>query len=185
MSGRNKAILLLLVIGVLLYAVIQGVIIPANEEKADQYQREQQEPSTHDVTSILPYKNKYMGNASNLINLFGHLPLNQLERSYELESERLTAHIYYKESGADIGMKEVKEKLLYNSLAAFALIDNLQVVQYHFTDTTLTAKREDVELVFPGPLAALLEEGRWKEDVQKRWSDEAFLKKSVETVFGE
>lgn len=183
MNGRNKAILLLLVIGGFLYAVIQGIVIPANEEKAVQYVREQQEPWSHDLKSVLPYKHQYMGNAGNLINLFVHLPLNQLEHTFELESDRFTVHLHYKESAAEIGMKELKGKLLYNSLAAFALIDNLQVVQYHFTDTILTARRADVERVFPGPLAELLKEEGWQE-VQKKWTDEEFLQKSVETVFG-
>ncbi|EST53644.1 hypothetical protein T458_23035 [Brevibacillus panacihumi W25] len=184
MNWRNKAILLLLLIGGFLYAVIQGVVIPGNEQKAEQYQREQQEPWTHDLKSVLPYKNPYMGNAGNVINLFAHLPLNELERTYELESDRFTVNLHYKEAAGEIGMKELKRKLLYNSLAAFALIDNLQGVHYHFTDTTLTARRADVERVFPGPLAELLKEERWQEDVQKKWADEEFLEKSVETVFG-
>ncbi|MCM3078772.1 DUF4825 domain-containing protein [Brevibacillus invocatus] len=184
MNRRNKAILFLLVIGVVLYGVIQGVVIPANEEKAVRYQLDQQKHMTHDLKSILPYKSKYMGDASNVINLFFHLPLNHLNRTYQLDSEQFKVEIKYQTEEREKSQEEVKQALLYNALAAFALIDNLQTLEFQFPSVTYQTSREQMEQVFGKPLADLLTEQQWKE-IQEKWNDARFLKDSMGQAFGE
>lgn len=76
MAARNKVIVALAMVGVLLLVYIQGVLIPNKLERERRYELEQQSPLTHDVSTILPYKSQYMGDASNLTNLYAHLPLN-------------------------------------------------------------------------------------------------------------
>jgi Domain of unknown function (DUF4825) len=180
MNRRNKLILALLVVGVVLFSIIEGYVIPANEEKAEQYQRNQQNPLTHDLQSILPYKSKYMGSTRSTV-LFTKLPLNQLESSFQLDPDQFKIQIKY-QAIEEMDTDKVEQSLLYNSLAAFALIDNLQILEYHFPHTTYQAKRADVEQIFGAPLGELLTEEKWKK-VQKRWADAAFLTESMEKVF--
>lgn len=184
MNRGNKAILILLMIGVVLYGVIEGMIIPANEQKAEQYRFDQQNPLTHDLTSILPYKSKYMGNAGNIINLFFHLPLNHLNRTYQLDSEQFKVEIKYQQDDRKKSQDVVMQALMYNALAAFALIDNLQTVEFQFPSMTYQTSRKQMEQVFGEPLGDLLTEQRWKE-IQNKWSDEHFLKDSMKQAFGE
>jgi Domain of unknown function (DUF4825) len=181
MNTRNKMILVLLVVGVVLFSFIEGYVIPANEEKAEQYRLHQQDPKTHDLQAILPYKSKYMGSTQSTV-LFTHLPLNQHARSFQLDSDQLKIQIKY-QAIAEMDSAKLQQALLYNSLAAFALIDNLQTLEYQFPDVTYQAKRADVEQIFKAPLAALLTEEKWKA-VQKKWSDAPFLQESVGKVFG-
>lgn len=182
MSTRNKVIVFLAVAGIALFGIIQGYIIPKNLEQEEQYRLEQQSPITHDLDSVMKYKHKYMGAAGNLINLFSQLPLGQLGKSFQLYPEQLTAEISYKEMVSVIGESEVHKALLYNSLAAFALIDNLQAIHYRFDDASYKVTRSDIQQVFGANLSELLNKETWKTNVQDRLKDDDFTEKSSKRV---
>ncbi|WP_301169893.1 DUF4825 domain-containing protein [Brevibacillus nitrificans] len=177
MAARNKVIVALAMVGVLLLVYIQGVLIPNKLERERRYEQEQQSPQTHDVNTILPYKSQYMGDASNLTNLFAHLPLNGVKRTFQLYPDDLTMEINYLEKVADVGEEQVNSALLYNSIAAFALIDNLQTIRYRFPDAIYQLSRGDVQQLLHVDLAAeLLEQQTWKNEVQGRieeWTKES------------
>lgn len=172
-ATRHKAILILALAGVLLFVLIRGVVIPYKIERAQRYEQEQQNPLTHHLSSILPYKNKYMGNASNLINLYGRLPLNGWEREFQLYPEQLKLQIQYRSSVDDPRRSEVEQALLYNSIAAFALIDNLQAIEYRFPTESYLMTRTEIQELFGDDLAGLLTQENWKSRVQDRLPDAA------------
>ena len=118
MKTRNKLIVLLLANGVILFGIIQGYVIPEQQLRAEQYANDQLHPATHDLKRILPYKSQYMGDASNLSNLFTHLPLSEYSRGFQLYPEELTAQVNY--SMTSIKPEEINQALMYNSAAAFA-----------------------------------------------------------------
>ncbi|MDR4998328.1 DUF4825 domain-containing protein [Brevibacillus parabrevis] len=178
---RTKLIVLLAVIGLGMFALIQGVIIPDRELAAKQYLEDQQNPLTHDLQTILPYKHKYMGAVSNL-NLFNHLPLSNERRSFQLRPEQFAIEVKYEASELRSDEKKIRQALLYNSVAAFALIDNLQIIEYQFVDETLTIARADVQKAFGDDLKSLLTTDKWRSEVQKKWRDEAFLAESVKLL---
>ncbi|KQL46220.1 hypothetical protein AN963_14710 [Brevibacillus choshinensis] len=176
MAARNKWIMALVIVGVILFALIQGVIIPDNIKKAEQYRLDQQNPLTHDLNAILPYKSKYMGDASNLSNLYAHLPLNGVKKTFQLYPEALTLELNYEETVSEVGEESVKAALLYDSVAAFALIDNLQAIRYRFPDATYQMTRLDMQQLFGENLSGLLNQEKWKTDVQdrlKEWTKES------------
>ena len=175
MKTRNKIIITLSILGIILFALVQGVVIPNNNEKKQQYVAEQQSPLTHDLGSILKYKNKYMGNASNAISLFNTLPLNNIEKSFELFPDKLTAQVKYKDTIENINEDKVNKALIYNSTAAFALIDNLQAINYSFIGTNYKILRSDVEKLYGGDLPGLLNKEAWKSKVQDKLSDNEYL----------
>ena len=166
MRLRHILIIALAVIGLISYAVIQGILIPQQEMKQQQYEAAQQNPVTHDLNRILQYKSKYMGDASNMGNLFQHLPLADIQHTFELQSDVLLAQINYSAESTTLDKVGLNQALFYNSVAAFALIDNLETIIYHFEDTDFQVERADVEQMYGAPLSDLLTLDQWKEKVQ-------------------
>ncbi len=181
---RNKIILALVLIGVVLFMAIQIVIIPQNEAQSEQYQLAQRSPLTHDLESILPYKNKYMGATSNLV-MFNHLPLSDLKRTFQLRPEKFTIEIHYEEKTTDIEAKLFEQAMLYNSVAAFALVDNLQTVEYRFSDTTVVATRVAIQGLFGEDLASLLTKEKWRTGVQDKLRDDQFVEEGMKKLIKE
>ncbi|MEG0641144.1 MAG: DUF4825 domain-containing protein [Clostridium sp.] len=182
MKTRNKIIILLGIVGIVLFIVVQGVIIPRNNQKHNQYIAEQQNPRTHDLNSILKYKNKYMGNASNIMNLFNTLPLNNIEKSFELFSDKLMLEVNYKDTIENINIDKVNKALVYNSTAAFALIDNLEVISYNFMGSIYKVLRTDIEKWYGEDLAELLNETKWKSKIQDKLEDNNYVNEFTKLV---
>jgi hypothetical protein len=175
MKTRNKVIVTLSILGIVLFGLVQGVVIPRNNEKKQQYILEQQNPISHDLDSILKYKSKYMGNISNVAGLFNTLPLNNIRKSFELFSDKLIAQVNYKDTIEDIGEDKISKVLIYNCTAAFALIDNLQGINYSFPGTNYTILRSDVEKLYGGDLRGLLRKDEWKSKVQDKLLDSEYV----------
>ncbi|MFT9847086.1 DUF4825 domain-containing protein [Aneurinibacillus sp. REN35] len=172
---KNKIIVLLAVIGLGLLFTIEGVIHPRIKAQEEQYNAAQKNPATHDLKSILPYKNKYMGNHINFIHLNNTLPLADIPKTYQLYPEELTANIHYKESVENLNEREIKRAILYNATASFVLIDNLQAVRYHFSDASYVIKRTSVEKWYGTTLTSLQNTGVWRRNVQSKISDDAYV----------
>ncbi|WP_312113723.1 DUF4825 domain-containing protein [Brevibacillus reuszeri] len=181
MVTRHRSIIVLAITGIALFILIQGYIIPGNQAKEEQYQREQQSPITHDLGSILKYKNKYMGNASNLINLFQHLPLQSISKTFELDSDKLTLKVLYSKPASSVQEIELNRALLYNSLAAFALVDNLEAIEFHFADGTYTSTRAATKEAFGEQLSDLLTEEKWKA-IQEQLKDDSYISKQTNII---
>lgn len=184
MKTRNRIIASLFIVGISLFLVVKLIIVPQQHAKAEQYAQEQKEPTTHDLNSILKYKNPYMGNASNTINLIHHLPLSDIGATFEQNPKELTFQVKYKKSVSSIGEEKVKHALIYNSTAVFALIDNLQVIKFRFMDTTYTAKRASVEKLYKN-FDNILKEEVWKEEVQQRLRDNNYVKTAEKVLMEE
>ncbi|NQF15138.1 DUF4825 domain-containing protein [Brevibacillus sp. HB1.3] len=181
---RNKIILALVLIGVVLFMAIQIIIIPKNEAQSEQYQLAQQSPLTHDLESILPYKNKYMGATSNLV-MFNHLPLSDRKRTFQLRPEKFTIEIHYEDKTTDIEAKLFKQAMLYNTVSAFALVDNLQTIEYRFSDTTIVATRVAMQGLFGENLASLLTKEKWRKSVQDKLRDDQFVEEGMKQLIKE
>jgi hypothetical protein len=174
MKNRNRIIICLLVIGIALFATMQFIIIPHNNAKRNKYLAAQQEPATHDLSSIIKYKNKYMGNASNDGNLFYHLPLSNIEMNFELFPDNFELEVNYKDTVLNIGEEKVKSSLIYNSTAAFALIDNLKVIDYNFSGASYQVKKVDIESLYSN-FSNILEKENWSNYVQSKMNDHQYV----------
>lgn len=167
MRKRNNIILVLAAVAVTLFCVVVLILIPRQQQEKQNYLLAQQDPVTHDLSSILPYQSKYMGNASNDSNLFHQLPLNEYLNGFELKPDLLLLIVNYKTNSTDIDSVKLQKTLIYNSVASFALIDNLKTLNYHFEDRTIQIERNDVQSVFSNDLSELLNEEKWEGSVQK------------------
>ncbi len=94
----------------------------------------------------------------------------------------------YKDTIRNIGEEKVKRSLLYNSTAAFALIENLKEIDYNFSEASYQAKRTDIEALYSNFLY-ILQTDQWKTSVQAKMNntqyvDEAFKKYSSHKLGG-
>ena len=180
---RNKLIIGLFVLGVAFYGVIEGVVLPQREASQEEYRLQQRDPLTHDLDSILKFKSEYMGDASNLINLFCTLPLNHIAMSFQMDDEQFLVEVHYQDDADNVGDTQLRRALLYNATAAFALVDNLQQIQFVFLDQTFAVTRDAICTLYDEPLPQLLKASEWKEKVQAPLSDEDYVWNCTREIF--
>jgi len=130
-----------------------------------------QDPRTHNFEKVLSYENDYMGNASNLGNLFGALPLNEYKGTFEMDPEIYSLVMDYNTSAEELG-ETAKQAVIYNTTAAFTLIGNLEVSEMRFQDKSYTVTKENVEKWFKTTLVDLKDPVVFKERVQDRLTED-------------
>lgn len=102
------------------------------------------------INNIIKYKNKYVGNNSNDVNLINQLPLSEYKHDIEIDSEKLGLTINYYIRNYYINENFYLEKsLLYNSASIFTLIDNVDYITYKFSDNSYTIARGDFTKNYP------------------------------------
>ncbi len=179
---KNTWIVVLLGFGLLGLILLEGYIKPEIGYITPDL-RQEQDPLTHDLSSVVGFRSRYMGNAPNLANLNGRLPLNHIPRTLQLHPEDLTAEINYQESVSGIESEMLRRSLVYNATANFALIENLELLIFNFEDRSFTITRTAVESWYEGDLTSLLSEERWNSGVQLRLSDRAYVDRFFEASF--
>lgn len=143
---------------------------------------EHKDVKIEDLNSILKYKNKYMGNASNTTNLFNSLPLKDYPKTFQLFPDDLTLEINYEDKIKNIGENKVDKALIYNSTAAFALIQNLQQINYNFIDKKYKILRLDVEKGYDVELVELLKKDVWKIKVKDKLEDDKYVDNFINLI---
>ena len=150
------------------------------EKKQAIYESNQQSALTHDITVIEDYRTPYLGNAVNVSALFEHLPLNNINKKYEIDSEKCTITVVYLDTIWTIGEQKVEQDLVYNAVAAMASIDNLSAITYAFPEYSVSFTRTEIEAAFKNNLSSLLDKKIWKEEVQDKIADQDFLRQFYE-----
>lgn len=176
MNKKDKVILVLLAVGILLFCTVQFLVLPEIQRKEEAYAMNQTDALTHDIASIEDYRFPYVGNASNVGGLFEHLPLSDVGKSYEIDSEKCILTVNYHDTVSHIGEEKVQRDLIYNSASAMAAIDNLAGVTYHFDDNSYSFDRKDMEDLFGSPLSDLLSPERWSDELQSQLSSQDFCR---------
>ncbi|MFB4326108.1 MULTISPECIES: DUF4825 domain-containing protein [Paenibacillus] len=184
MSRKNWLIVVLLLIGIGGMVALEGYIKPKAHEQAVQYEAEQNDPLTHDIRNSLKFASPYMGNAGNLINLNASLPMRDIERTFQLYPEELTAELRFKSRVGDLKEDMLKQTLVYNSTANFAMIDNLDTLIFKFEDRSFTIRRDEVEAWYGigTGLASLREAVTWEKEVQARLHDNKYVSEYVDNL---
>ncbi|SMF75696.1 protein of unknown function [Paenibacillus uliginis N3/975] len=179
MSKKNIWILILLIIGIGGIIAIEGYAKPKAREQAAQYEAEQKSPYTHDISRSLKFRSKYMGNAGNIINLNNSLPYSDMNNTFQLYPDELTAELKYKVLSAELETAKLQEMLLYVATANFVMIDNLQALRLTFEDAVFTIQRKTVEEWYggEGSLVLLQNKQNWRELVQDKMKDREFTQK--------
>ena len=139
------------------------------------------------IDNILKYQNKYVGNNSNTGNLISNLPLSEYGYVFEIDSNNLGLTIDYHITDWYINDEMYVERaLVYNSVALFSLIDNLQYVTYNFTGNSYTIKREKVQELYPN-YSNINENGINKDNfniyLENKMNDDVFIKNIFNKLF--
>ena len=139
------------------------------------------------IDNILKYQNKYVGDNSNTGNLISNLPLSEYGYVFEIDSNNLGLTIDYHITDWYINDEMYVERaLVYNSVALFSLIDNLQYVTYNFTGNSYTIKREKVQELYPN-YSNINENGINKDNfniyLENKMNDDVFIKNIFNNLF--
>ena len=181
---KDISIAILLVTGLLILLGIECVYRPAQEKRQQEYETRQRDPITHDLASIQQYKSLYMGDTVNTIHLFGNLPLQDLPSSYENDPESLTFQINYNVSLDSLSEPAVMRALIYNSAAAFGLIDNLEGLRYCFLDQEFSVSRADFSQYFDHSFSELVQTpSLWESALKEPLQDDNVVIALIEAYF--
>lgn len=91
-----------------------------------------------DTQKLKKYENTYIGDNSGVCNILGLLPYSKHMSGIELQTKNEPYELT-----VNYNMNGNKQKLEYNSLKLFALIQNLGVINYNLLDNTFTVTREE------------------------------------------
>ena len=169
LNKRRLVMILVVVIGVPLFIWIQFFEVP-NKVKIGEA-KIQQDPTTHKFEEVTSFEDPYMGDNSNMINLFQSLPLNDHKGTLEMDSDMFSLIVHYNTTAAELGRK-AEQAVIYNTTAAFTLIGNLQIVEMRFEDKSYTVTRENVEQWFGTTLVDFKDPEEFKGKVQEKLEKE-------------
>ncbi len=112
-------------------------VFPFNKEKSG-------------IEQLLKLKSPYIGDNSNTGNLIASLPLAEHGYTFEIDDVQNGLIISYLSTdwyGNDD--QWIEKALIYNSVSAFSLIDNLQYIQFHFSGSSYYISRKVIEQQYP------------------------------------
>lgn len=172
MDKRRLLMILLAIIGASLFIWIQFFEVPnkvrIGEEKL------QQNPTTHNFEEVLEFDHAYMGDAPNINELFNALPLNEYKGTIEMDSNVHSLIVHYESTVEEIE-EQAKQAVIYNTTAAFTLIENLETVDMQFEDKSYIVTRNYVEKWFGTTLIDFEDPEVFKEKVQDQLNDDIDL----------
>lgn len=174
-TKKDILIVVLIVAAILLSVLIVGKWIPHREQMEQEYLEQQTDALTHDIACIEQFRNPYMGNASNTTQIFGWLPLCDVPKTFELDSDARIVFVKMEQNAQEIGEEKVRRDVVYAAVAAMASIDNLEGVTFVFPDETDTVMRTKAKAILGEPLADLLSADVWKTQVQEKLTDMDFV----------
>lgn len=163
---RKLTLIIFVVIVVPLFIWIQFFEVPSKVKLGEE--KMQQDPETHNFENVVNYESAYMGDASNTNALFNALPLNEKKGTIAMDPDTFLLVVNYDFNTVE-HEKEVEQAVLYNTTAAYALIENLQIIEMRFLDKSYTVTRENVEIWFGTTLFDLKDPEVFKERVQDRF----------------
>lgn len=103
------------------------------------------------IEKLAKYQNPYLGNNSNTGNLLNHLPLAEYGVIFKIDDVNCGLIVNYQVTDWYVNNDHyVEQGLVYNTLALFGLIDNLEYVRYNFSGRNYQKiTRQDVEMCYP------------------------------------
>ena len=139
------------------------------------------------IDNIIKYKCKYVGDNSNDGALIGHLPLSEYGYVFEIDSDNLGLTINYHITDWYINENYYLERsLLYNSVSIFALIDNVEYINFNFSGKTYSITRKQIIETYAN-FNDILKEGINKENfniyLENKISDDIFVNYYFKELF--
>lgn len=106
--------------------------------------------SVSGIEALLQYKSAYVGDNSNTGHLIGALPLAEDGFVFEIDPDAGALKVdYHRTAWYDNDDAFVEKALIYNSVAVFLLIDNLDAFTANFSGDAVTTTRAQLEAAYP------------------------------------
>ena len=99
---------------------------------------------------LVQYQSKYVGDNSNIGQLIGALPLSEYGFVFEIDSENGGVIIDYHFTDWYGNENLYTERaVVYNSVSAFVVIENLEYIIFNFSGSSYSVTREAIEKHYP------------------------------------
>lgn len=140
-------------------------------------------PFNQDISAIehlIKYQSKYVGDNSNTGQLIGALPLSEYGFVFEIDSENGGVTIdYHFTDWYGNGNLYTERALVYNSVSAFALIENLENITFNFSGSSYSVTREAMENNYPNYEDIFadnsLDTEKFRQYVEQKMNDRSFV----------
>ena len=132
------------------------------------------------IEHLVQYQSKYVGDNSNTGHLIEALPLSEYGYVFEIDSENCGVTIdYYFTDWYDNENLYTERALVYNSVSAFALIENLESITFNFSGSSCSVTREAIEENYPNYSDILngstVDTEKFYQYVEKKMNDRTFV----------
>lgn len=140
-------------------------------------------PFNQDISSmenLIQYQSKYVGDNSNTGHLIGALPLSEYGFVFEIDSENCGVTVdYHFTDWYNNENLYTQKALVYNSVSAFVLIENLQYITFNFSGSSYSVTREAIEKKFPNYRDIFVDHsidtGKFRQYVEQKMNDRLFV----------
>ncbi|MFI2856539.1 DUF4825 domain-containing protein [Paenibacillus sp. JSM ZJ436] len=144
MRRKDYWIAALFVIALAGFFYMEGEVKPSRALDAARYEQAQQDPLTHNIHAALQQRGQYMGSVSTLTRLNQELPYRDLEYTYQLYPEKLTAQLHFKRPSDEVEQGFFRRMIMYNATANLGLVDNMEAMDFHFPDAVYSVQRSQL-----------------------------------------
>lgn len=137
------------------------------------------------IDNILKYQSKYIGDNSNAGRLIENLPLSEYGHVFEINSQDCGLIIdYHFTDWYRNDNLYVEKSMIYNSASIFALIENVQYINFNFSGSTYHITRNTFEQNYPNWKKVIqgtqIDKNNFNQYVEMKMNDTIF----VEDIFG-
>ena len=140
------------------------------------------------IDNLIKYKNKYLGNNSNIGNLINSLPLANYGYAFEIDGTNLIINYYMTDWYYNDNLY-VNKALIYNSVALFSLIDNLDSITYNFSGSSYYVNRNNIVDNYPNYSKILnndeINKNTFNKYVENMMNDDSFIENNFSEIFEE
>lgn len=139
------------------------------------------------IDNIIKYRNKYIGNNSNIGNLLSALPLTEYGFVFEIDSKELGLTVdYHTTDWYNNDNYYIRKALIYNSVSIFMLVDNVQWITYNFSGNSYTVDRMTIENKYPNYFKVIknneIDQINFNKYIENRMNDNNFVHEMYEKL---
>lgn len=133
-----------------------------------------------DMERLIQYQSKYVGDNSNTGRLIEALPLSEYGFVFEIDWKNCGMTInYHFTDWYDNDDLYIEKALIYNSVSAFALIENLEYINFNFSGSSYSVRREMMEQNYPDYQKIFSEDSidtkKFNQYVEQKMNDNVFI----------
>lgn len=133
-----------------------------------------------DMERLIQYQSKYVGDNSNTGRLIEALPLSEYGFVFEIDWKNCGMTInYHFTEWYDNDDLYIEKALIYNSVSAFALIENLEYINFNFSGSSYSVRREMMEQNYPDYQKIFSEDSidtkKFNQYVEQKMNDNVFI----------